>query len=59
MPATYRRRSPQLGLAAADLPEAARRAATEITTNPRPFTESDLLALLERAHAGQRPEPTT
>jgi maleylacetate reductase len=48
----------QLGLAVDDLPEAARRAAAEITDNPRPFTEADILGLLERAHRGERPSPT-
>lgn len=49
----------QLGLEIADLPEVARRATEEITTNPRPFTESDMLGLLERAYAGERPPPTS
>jgi maleylacetate reductase len=44
-----------LGLARADLAEAAKRAATEITNNPVPVTEADLRALLERAYAGERP----
>jgi maleylacetate reductase len=44
-----------LGLRAEDLPEAARRAAAEITGNPRPVDEAALLGLLERAHAGERP----
>ena len=47
----------ELGLTAADLPDAARRAAEEITVNPRPFTEADVLGLLERAFAGTRPTP--
>jgi maleylacetate reductase len=37
------------------LPGAAHAAAEEITVNPRPFTEADLLALLERAYEGVRP----
>ena len=45
----------ELGLTARDLPEAARRAAAEITDNPRPVDEGDLLGLLERAYAGARP----
>jgi alcohol dehydrogenase class IV len=45
----------ELGLARDDLPEAAQRAAHEITDNPRPFDESDVLGLLERAHDGVRP----
>ena len=44
-----------LGLARDDLPEAAERAATEITENPRPFDADDLLALLQRAFDGARP----
>jgi maleylacetate reductase len=44
-----------LGLDRADLAEAARRAAAEITDNPRPFDEADLLGLLERAYDGARP----
>jgi maleylacetate reductase len=45
-----------LGLGHGDLPEAARRAFADIPqTNPRPFTEADLLALLESAFAGTRP----
>ena len=44
-----------LGLTERDLPEAARRAVTEITVNPRPIGEGDLLGLLERAYAGARP----
>jgi maleylacetate reductase len=47
----------QLGLAFDDLPEAAQRAAAEITDNPRPFTEADILGLLERAYRGERPSP--
>ncbi|MBK5333377.1 MAG: maleylacetate reductase [Ilumatobacteraceae bacterium] len=38
-----------------DLPGAAHVAAEEITENPRPVTEADLLALLERAYEGARP----
>jgi maleylacetate reductase len=38
-----------------ELAAAAHVAAEEITVNPRPVTEADLLALLERAFAGQRP----
>lgn len=38
-----------------DLPGAARAAAEEITVNPRPVTEADLLDLLERAYEGVRP----
>ena len=41
-----------------DLAGAAEAAAKEITVNPRPVTEADLLSLLERAYDGQRPEPT-
>ena len=44
-----------LGLDAADLPEAADRAAHEITVNPVPVDAGVLLALLQRAHAGDRP----
>ncbi len=44
-------------LRSTDLAEAAKRAAAEITDNPRPFDETDVLGLLERAFAGQRPEP--
>jgi maleylacetate reductase len=39
----------------ADLPGAAHAAAEEITVNPRPITEADLLGLLERAFEGERP----
>jgi alcohol dehydrogenase class IV len=49
----------QLGLAFDNLPEVARLATTEITTNPRAFTEADMLGLLERAYAGERPARTT
>ena len=42
-----------LGLGRDDLPEAAERAAAEITDNPRPFDADDLLALLERAFDGR------
>ena len=45
----------ELGLTEHDLPEAARRAAAEITVNPRPVGEDDLLELLERAFVGTRP----
>ncbi len=45
-----------LGLGRDDLHEAAERAANEITDNPRPFDADDLLALLQRAFDGQRPE---
>jgi maleylacetate reductase len=45
----------QLGLSSGDLAEVASLAAREITANPRPFTEADLLDLLERAYAGERP----
>jgi len=38
-----------------DLPGAAHAAAEEITVNPRPLTEADLLGLLERAYEGERP----
>jgi maleylacetate reductase len=38
-----------------DLAGAARAAAEEITDNPRPVTEADLLELLERAYEGVRP----
>jgi maleylacetate reductase len=44
-----------LGLIAGDLPEAARRAAAEITENPAPVDEAALLGLLQRAFAGERP----
>ena len=44
-----------LGLTAEDLPEAAERAAREITVNPVPVDAAVLLALLERAYAGVRP----
>ena len=44
-----------LGLTAEDLPEAAERAAREITVNPVPVDAAVLLALLERAYAGARP----
>jgi maleylacetate reductase len=46
----------ELGLGRDDLPEAAERAATEIADNPRPFDTADLLALLQRAFDGQRPD---
>jgi alcohol dehydrogenase class IV len=38
-----------------DLPGAARAAAEEITVNPRPVNEADLLGILERAYEGERP----
>jgi len=38
-----------------DLPGAAHAAAEEITVNPRPVSEADLLGLLERAYEGERP----
>lgn len=38
-----------------DLPGAAHAAAEEITVNPRPVTEADLLGILERAYEGARP----
>ena len=44
-----------LGLRADHLTEAAARAAVEITANPVPIAEADLLAMLSRAHAGVRP----
>ena len=49
----------QLGLQYDDLGEAAQRATAEITTNPRPFDESDMLGLQQRAYAGERPQRTT
>ena len=36
-------------------PGAAHAAAEEITVNPRPVTEADLLGILERAYEGERP----
>jgi len=45
----------ELGLTADDLPEAARRAAVEITVNPAPVDEAALAGLLQRAYDGQRP----
>jgi maleylacetate reductase len=47
-----------LGLTAADLPEAAQRAAAEITANPMPVDAIALLGILQRALAGERPTPT-
>ena len=44
-----------LGLTAEDLPEAARRAAAEITVNPAPVDEAALTGLLQRAYDGLRP----
>jgi len=38
-----------------DLPGAAHAAAEEITVNPRPVREADLLGILERAYEGERP----
>jgi hypothetical protein len=38
-----------------DLPGAAHAAAEEITVNPRPVSEADLLGILERAYEGERP----
>ena len=38
-----------------DLPGAAHAAAEEITVNPRPVNEADLLGILERAYEGDRP----
>lgn len=46
----------QLGLKYDDLPEVAQRATDEITTNPRPFTQADMLELLQRAYVGARPQ---
>ena len=48
-----------LGLARDDLPEAAERAAAEITDNPRPVSTSELLDLLHRAFDGARPSSVT
>jgi alcohol dehydrogenase class IV len=47
-----------LGLHRDDLPEAARRAAAEITANPRPFDASDIERLLADAFDGVRPGST-
>jgi maleylacetate reductase len=44
-----------LGLREEDLPEAAHRAAAEITVNPAPVDEAALAALLHRAYQGERP----
>jgi maleylacetate reductase len=44
-----------LGLTAEDLPEAAGRAAAEITDNPAPVDEAALAGLLQRAYEGARP----
>jgi maleylacetate reductase len=49
----------QLGLQYDDLDEVAQRATAEITANPRPFDESDMLGLLQRAYAGERPQRTS
>lgn len=51
-----------LGLKEADLPEAAERSAAEIAKiaapgNPRPCSTEQMLALLQRAFAGNRPSP--
>ena len=46
-----------LGLTAADLPEAAERAAGEITANPVPIDADALLGILQRAFTGERPAP--
>jgi maleylacetate reductase len=48
-----------LGLRREDLAEAAQRATVEISLNPRPVDEAVLLALLERAFAGERPAIAT
>jgi maleylacetate reductase len=45
----------ELGLVATDLPEAARRAAVEITVNPVPVDEAALAGILQRAFVGERP----
>ena len=50
---TSRRRSPRSDSERDQLPEAAARAAAEITDNPRPVDEADLLGLLERAFDGR------
>jgi maleylacetate reductase len=47
-----------LGLAEADLSDAAEKAAEEITDNPVPVTAEALHALLERAWRGERPTVT-
>jgi maleylacetate reductase len=47
-----------LGLTAADLPEAAERAAAAITDNPVPVDAHALLTILEHAFASTRPEPS-
>jgi maleylacetate reductase len=44
-----------LGLREEDLPEAASRAAQEITVNPAPIDEAALAGILRRAYAGDRP----
>jgi alcohol dehydrogenase class IV len=44
-----------LGLQESDLPEAASRAAQEITVNPAPIDEAALFGILQRAYAGDRP----
>jgi maleylacetate reductase len=44
-----------LGLREEDLPEAASRAAVEITDNPAPVDEAALAGILQRAYAGDRP----
>ena len=55
-PATSRRPSPISASRRDELTEAAERAAVEITDNPRPCSAADLLALLQRAFAGGRPD---
>jgi maleylacetate reductase len=45
----------ELGLAEADLPEAAERAAAEITENPVPVDAAGLLDILRQAYRGARP----
>ena len=49
----------QLGLQLDALPEVAERATAEISGNPREFTQSDMLELLQRAFVGQRPQRTS
>ena len=46
-----------LGMDGSRLAEAARLAAAEVTWNPRPVAEADVLAILEDAYAGGRPSP--
>jgi alcohol dehydrogenase class IV len=45
----------ELGLAEADLPEAAERAAAEITENPVPIDAAGLVGILHDAYRGARP----